>query len=66
MKKLVLFMAAAVTVAFASCGAKECNKEAAEEAVPVVEEVVVEEAVVDSAAAVEAPAEEVAAEVVAE
>lgn len=64
MKKLVLFMAAAVTVAFASCGAKECNKEAAEEAAPVVE-APAEEVAADSAV-VEAPAEEVEAPAVAE
>ena len=32
MKKLVLFMAAAVAVAFASCGAKEAEAAAEEEA----------------------------------
>ncbi|MCI7728059.1 MAG: hypothetical protein PUC14_07615 [Bacteroidales bacterium] len=63
MKKLVLFLAVATAVAFASCGSKAETEETAEEA-PVVEEVVVEEPaveeeVVDSTVA---PVEEVVAE----
>lgn len=57
MKKLVLFLAVATAVAFASCGAKE---EAAEEvAAPAVEEVVVEEVAADTTA-VEVAADSVA------
>ena len=55
MKKLVLFFAAVVAVAFASCGAKETTEEATEEvAVEEVAPVVVDSAavVVDSAAVV--------------
>ncbi len=56
MKKLVLFFAAVVAVAFASCGAKE--EAPAEEVAPAVEEVapVVEEVVADTTVA--APAAE--------
>mgnify|MGYP003524391590 CR=1 FL=1 len=65
MKKLVLFMAAAVAVAFASCGAKEAAAE--EEAAPAVEEVVVEEVAAPAdSVVVEEVAAEAAAEVVAE
>ena len=62
MKKIVLFVAAAVAVAFASCNA--CQEQAEE---AVVEEVAVEEVaeVADSAVVVEEVAE-VAEEVVAE
>lgn len=55
MKKLVLFFAAVVAVAFASCGAKETTEEATEEvAVEEVAPVVADTAavVVDSAAVV--------------
>ena len=55
MKKLVLFFAAVVAVAFASCGAKETTEEATEEvAVEKVAPVVADSAavVVDSAAVV--------------
>ena len=55
MKKLVLFFAAVVAVAFASCGAKETTEEATEEvAVEGVAPVVADTAavVVDSAAVV--------------
>ena len=62
MKKIVLFVAAAVAIAFASCNA--CQEQAEE---AVVEEVAVEEVaeVADSAVVVEEVAE-VAEEVVAE
>ena len=44
MKKLVLFMAVATAVAFASCGNnEETTEEATDEAIEVVEEPVVEE-----------------------
>ncbi|MGM9795485.1 MAG: hypothetical protein ACI3ZZ_04615 [Candidatus Aphodosoma sp.] len=62
MKKLVLFLAVATAVAFASCGSKAETEETAEEAVVeevVVEEPAVEEEVVDSTVA---PVEEVVAE----
>ena len=55
MKKLVLFFAAVVAVAFASCGAKETTEEATDEvAVEEVAPVVADSAavVVDSAAVV--------------
>ena len=55
MKKLVLFFAAVVAIAFASCGAKETTEEATEEvAVEEVAPVVADTAVVavDSAAVV--------------
>ena len=59
MKKLVMFVAVATMVAFASCGNKseksECTEEApaTEEVAPVAaEEVAVEEVVADSTAAV--------------
>ena len=55
MKKLVLFFAAVVAVAFASCGAKETTEEATEKvAVEEVAPVVADSAavVVDSAAVV--------------
>ena len=55
MKKLILFFAAVVAVAFASCGAKETTEEATEEvAVEEVAPVVADSAavVVDSAAVV--------------
>lgn len=55
MKKLVLFFAVAVVVAFASCGAKETTEEAVVEDGVVVEEVV--EAPVDSAVVVEVVAQ---------
>ena len=63
MKKLVLFLAVATAVAFASCGSK-AEEEAATEEVAPVEEVVeapAEEVVTDSTV-VEAPVEEVVAE----
>ena len=63
MKKLVLFLAVATAVAFASCGSK-AEEEAATEEVAPVEEVVeapAEEVVADSTV-VEAPVEEVVAE----
>ena len=63
MKKLVLFLAVATAVAFASCGSK-AEEEAATEEVAPVEEVVeapAEEFVTDSTV-VEAPVEEVVAE----
>ena len=63
MKKIVLFVAAAVAVAFASCNA--CQEQAEE---AVVEEVAVEEVaeVADSAVVVEEGVEAVADSVVAE
>lgn len=63
MKKLVLFLAVATAVAFASCGSKAEEETATEEVAPV-EEVVeapAEEVVTDSTV-VEAPVEEVVAE----
>lgn len=70
MKKLVLFLAVATAVAFASCGNKEAKTEEAAEEVPAVEAVVETPAVADSvvvdSAAVEAPVEAAPAEVVAE
>lgn len=55
MKKLVLFFAAVVAVAFASCGAKETTEEVVAEDAVVVEEVV--EVPADSAVVVEEVAE---------
>ena len=63
MKELVLFLAVATAVAFASCGSKAEEETATEEVAPV-EEVVeapAEEVVTDSTV-VEAPVEEVVAE----
>lgn len=63
MKKLVLFLAVATAVAFASCGSKAEEETATEDVAPV-EEVVeapAEEVVTDSTV-VEAPVEEVVAE----
>ena len=63
MKKLVLFLAVATAVAFASCGSKAEEEAATEEVAPVEEvvEVPAEEVVTDSTV-VEAPVEEVVAE----
>ncbi len=56
MKKLVLFFAAVVAVAFASCGAKETTEEATDDAAVVADSTVVvadtTAVVVDSAAVV--------------
>lgn len=65
MKKLVLFLAVATAVAFASCGSKAEEETATEEVAPV-EEVVEapaeEEEVAADSTVVEAPVEEVEAE----
>lgn len=67
MKKLVMFVAVATMVAFASCGNKSEKAPATEEVAPVAaEEVAVEEVVADSTAAVADSAAVVEETVVAE
>ena len=64
MKKLVLFLAVATAVAFASCGRIAEEETASEEVAPVeeVDEAPAEEEVAADSTVVEAPVEEVVAE----